>query len=280
MKDQNEEKIENHIRSGINKLFVNDEDNLWDKPVEKANASDWFLDSGSSKYKKSKIIRFITLAAACLIICVSTIFLYKNIPSASVYLDVNPSITLKVNYRNKVTQAIACNYDAEKILKDMDLKGTDMDVAIYAIIGSMVKDGYLTKAKDSVLVSVYSADSNRADELKIAVTDIVSKDLNDILEAGEVLSYQLDKDDVEDDDDDSTPGKSAFIDDLKQRYPQLSDKNLDSMTIDEIISLLAENKLDYSDYIDDLEDDDKDDDDIDDDDDEDLDDLDDDMDND
>ena len=271
MKNPNEEKIENHIRSGINKLFVNDGDKLWEKPVEKANASDWFLDSSSSNYKKSKIIRFISLAAACLIICVSTIFLYKNIPSASVYLDVNPSITLKVNYRNKVTKAIPCNDDAEKILKDMDLKGTDMDVAIYAIIGSMVKDGYLTKAQDSVLVSVYSADSNRADELKIAVTDIVSENLRDILEAGEVLSYQLDTDDV--DDDDSTPGKSAFIDDLEQKYPQLNDKNLDSMTIDEIIALLAENKLDYSDYIDDDdEDDDKDNDDIDDDEDDDLDD--------
>ena len=49
----------------------------------------------------------------------------------------------------------------------MDLKHTDLDVAMNALIGSMVKHGYLSEARHVVLVSVESSDSRKAEQLSL-----------------------------------------------------------------------------------------------------------------
>ncbi len=49
-----------------------------------------------------------------------------------VSLDVNPSIELKIDSNEKVVETSARNEDARIILDDMDLKGTDLNVAVNA----------------------------------------------------------------------------------------------------------------------------------------------------
>ena len=202
--------------------------------------------------------------------------LFQSMPTASVFLDVNPSVSLRVNYRDRVTKAVACNSDAEEILENMDLSGTDLDVALYAILGSMVHHGYLTADTDTVLISVHSSNLNRAEELESEVTDIVSQGLQQMIQAGEVISHQLEDQELIPDPDgpDLSPGKAAFIEALREKYPSLDEEDLEDMSIDEIISQLQEEGLDYSD--DDDNDHDRDDDDDQDDDDDDWDDDDDD----
>lgn len=171
-------------------------------------------------------------------------------PSASVYLDVNPSILLKVNYRDHITDVVACNDDAEQILEDLDLHGSDLNVALYAILGSMVHNGYLTEYKNTVLVSVHSANTNRANELENIVSNMVTDDLNNLIQSSDVLTHSINTEEIKSSENASehTPGKDAFIEDLIQKYPQLKDYPLKSMTMDEIVSLLNEKDLDYSQY--------------------------------
>ena len=66
-------------------------------------------------------------------------------------MDVNPSIELRINNAEKVIAAEALNEDAEIILEDMKLRGVDVDVATNALIGSMVKNGYLSELSNSIL---------------------------------------------------------------------------------------------------------------------------------
>ena len=62
-------------------------------------------------------------------------------------IDVNPSIELRVNQNEKVPACVPMNDDAHAILADMgdgeDLKGAKLDVAVNAIVGSLVRNGYL-----------------------------------------------------------------------------------------------------------------------------------------
>ena len=272
-----EEKILRHIEKGVSQLTPNHAEEIWDLPVTPADGSEWYLDTNAGKVRTNKKKYLISILAACFALCILSTLSFQYLPSASVYLDVNPSVQLKVNYRNRVTSAVPCNSDADVILEDMDLKGTDLDVALYAILGSMVHHGYLTEAKDTILVSVHSANSCRAQQLELEVTDMVTQSLDKMICAGEVLSQQIDEDDV--DHTNSTPGKTAFIDDLEDKYPQLKQENLDGLTVDEIVSHLNQEGLDYSEYQDydrdeddedsDEEDDDEEDDDEDDDDDDD-----------
>ena len=63
-------------------------------------------------------------------------------------------------------EAKALNADAQIILGDMDLKDAKLDVAMYAIIGSMLEHGYLNELANSVLVTVDSRDSVKQAQLQ------------------------------------------------------------------------------------------------------------------
>ena len=266
-----EDRLMQSIAHEVDGLVPEFQEELWDRPVSPAEPAAWYLQSSVPNHSREKRAWVLRTAAACLVLCMVSAFLLPLRTSASIYLDVNPSVTLQVNYRNRVVKAAACNEDAEEILSNMDLRGADLDVALYAVLGSMVHHGYLTDVKDTVLVSVHSGNETRAKALKAEVTGIVNQDLDTMICAGEVLSQQIDAESLDRADPhlNATPGKSAFIEKLEEEYPQLRNRNLRDMTMDEIVFLLEQEDLDYSDYLEDPDRDDDEDDDIDDDDDDD-----------
>ena len=253
MSKTSDEKILKHIADGITQLTPDRASELWTQPVVPADGSEWYLDSTVQKPHLKNKKHYIGTLAACLALCIISISFFQSMPSAAVYLDVNPSVELKVNYRNRVTTAIPHNSDAVEILEEMDLKGTDLDVALYAILGSMVHHGYLTDSTDTILISVHSANTNRANELELEVTDLVSKNLEQMIHSGEVLSQQINQDDIDQagSNQSGTPGKATFVGNLEDKYPQLEKENLNELTVDEIVSHLKQGGLDYSEYQDD-----------------------------
>ena len=57
-----------------------------------------------------------------------------NAVDSVVMLDVNPSLSMTVSAKERVLSVTALNQDAVVILGDMDLAGTDLDVAVNALI--------------------------------------------------------------------------------------------------------------------------------------------------
>ena len=93
------------------------------------------------------------------------------IPMASVIsLDVNPSVELDVNRQEKVVSAVPLNADANEILDGMDLKGADLNVAVNAIMGSLLKHGYVDELANSILISVEDDDAARGAALEQKLT--------------------------------------------------------------------------------------------------------------
>lgn len=93
--------------------------------------------------------------------------------AATVSLDVNPSIEIVLNGKNKVIKVVANNADAELILDGMDLKGCTVQVAVNAIVGSMYSKGYLTEWANSVMVGVDAKEAIK-DELLNTVTEQIT----------------------------------------------------------------------------------------------------------
>ena len=251
MKHISDEQLLHDISDAVSKITPEKADELWNQPVNHADGSEWYLDTTNElTKKKNKKLYLISAVAACCLLCLISTFMFQVMPSASVYLDVNPSILLKVNNRDHVTDAVAKNEDAELILQDLDLRGTDLNVALYAILGSMVHNGYLSKTKDTVLVSVHSADTNREDELKSIVSTMIENDLDRLIQTSDVLTHSIDTNEIKSSENNTndTPGKDAFIQDLLKQYPQLSSYPLQDMTMDEIVSLLKDKQIDYSHY--------------------------------
>lgn len=82
----------------------------------------------------------------------------KEIPKAEtcyVCLDVNPSVELVIGQGNKVLQVNAANQDAKDLLKDMDLRGKNIEDAVEDILKALKNQGYLNMdTANEILVSV------------------------------------------------------------------------------------------------------------------------------
>ncbi len=105
-----------------------------------------------------------------------------GITAATIALDVNPSIELEINRREAVVEVRTLNDAARTVVGDMNFKNVDLDVAVNAIIGSMLKHGYLSTDQNSILVSVSSRDEAKADSLK----NKISKEIDLLLGGSDV----------------------------------------------------------------------------------------------
>ena len=110
--------------------------------------------------QKKKIWKKIVAVAAAVAIVAGGTALYAGASgqkenkevAAVVSLDVNPSIQMSIDEQERVLEAKALNSDAEAVLGEMDFAGANLEVAMYAVVGSMVKRGYLSDKANSLLI--------------------------------------------------------------------------------------------------------------------------------
>lgn len=111
--------------------------------------------------------------------------------AATVALEVNPSIEIQVNQHERVLDVNVLNEDGQALLGDMALSGTDLDVALNAIIGSMLRNGCLSELSNTILISVDNGDPSKSAKLQERLT----REINTLFEtdafSGAVLSQTL-----------------------------------------------------------------------------------------
>ena len=141
------------------------------------------------------------LAAACAALVLlgagggGLLYHQSHAVASVVSLDVNPSIELKVNRNEKVISCTALNTEAAAVLFDMnggaDLKGTKLDVAVNAIVGALVREGYLDSISSAILISVEDNDQERAQRLQAELVASVDGVLQAQAPGTSVLSQVL-----------------------------------------------------------------------------------------
>jgi hypothetical protein len=153
----------------------------------------------TSKFKNKKILyRSIISLAAVFVLVFGAAFGFNilkqnNTVDSRICIDINPSIVLEVNKKEKVLSTEAKNEDAEKVLEGLNLKGKDLSDAVDLVIDSVVKHGYIDGKSNSVLVSVDNGDQNKGAELQKRLSESVSKALQKDGVEGAVLSQTLEK---------------------------------------------------------------------------------------
>ena len=132
------------------------------------------------KKKNQRMKKWMQAMAACLAVLLlggGVLVQQAHAVTSVVSLDVNPSIELRVNSREKVVSCQALNQEAQAVLEDMDggrdLKGVKADVAVNAIVGSLVRCGYLDSLSSAILISVEDKDQARAQRLQQELTGAV-----------------------------------------------------------------------------------------------------------
>ena len=149
--------------------------------------------------KKTTKRKWTTLVAACLAVMLlgggGLFYQQAHAVASVVSLDVNPSIELKVNRSEKVLACTPLNEDAKAILADMgdgaDLRGAKLDVAVNAIVGSLVRNGYLNSISSAIMISVEDNDTARAEKLQRELTSTVDGALQTSEAKASVLTQML-----------------------------------------------------------------------------------------
>ena len=196
--------------------------------------------------KKNTVFRYMAVAAACLVLVGAGMFGFFGTSlgrvASIVSLEINPSIELRIDKKERVLEANAMNKDAVAILEGMKLEGTDVHTATNAIIGSLLKHGYIDELANSILLSVEDEDSVRGTELQ----KTLSQEINAILEGAAVnaaiLSQYVDGAAVEQQAEQHhiSHGKAALIERILEANNTYVFEELATLSVNEL-NLLIEN---------------------------------------
>lgn len=197
--------------------------------------------------KKNAWARRLSVIAAAFVVIIGGVIGFRIYGSnysvaSTVSLDVNPSIEIKVNEKERVLDVTAQNEDGRTVIGDMDFAGSDLDVAVNALIGSMLRNGYLSELANSILISVDNNDPAKGAALQQKLTDEVNALLQTNTFSGAVLSQTISADkELQQlaDTYDITLGKAQLIKQITEQNPLYSFEKLVPLSINEL-NLLSE----------------------------------------
>ncbi len=157
------QEIEQHLQSALAAATPN----VWEK-----------LDLSVPQDKPQKVSKVLRLerrlrragcAAACIcLLAGGGIYHYEYMQVDSVIgIDVNPSLRISLNRREKVLKAEALNPDGEIVL-DKKLQGESLESALGQVVDSLVEKGYLKEGQkeQAILVSVSGKNKKKAEKVK------------------------------------------------------------------------------------------------------------------
>ena len=189
------EKMEQRLAAALEKTAPNDVNGVLSRCEERKGT---VIPMTTKKPKKRKWTSLIAACLAVMLLGGGLFYQRANAVASVVSLDVNPSIELKVNRSEKVLVCTPLNEDAKAILADMgngaDLKGAKLDVAVNAIVGSLVRNGYLDSISSAIMISVEDKDTARAEKLQRELTSAVDGVLQTSEAKASVLTQTLTQD--------------------------------------------------------------------------------------
>ncbi len=204
--------------------------------------------------RKKKItgwLRVCAAAAAVVILFVSVYFIARfrkdTAVDSIVMLDVNPSFSLSINSKEKVLSFDALNEDAKAVLGNMDLSGVSLEVAVNALIGSMLQNGYLDELQNSILVSVENDNFERSERLREKVATAINHCMSSDQLEGAVLSQTVRSTDAQikalSEKYKISLGKAVLIQELISQDATLRFEDLAALSVNEIALISHSKKL-------------------------------------
>ena len=236
------EKMEKRLASALEKTAPDDVSGVLSRcEVRKGTVS-------SMKANHTIKKKWATLVAACLAVILlgggGVLHQQANTAASVVSLDVNPSIELRVSRSEKVLVCAPLNEDAKAILADMgggaDLKGAKLDVAVNAIVGSLVRNGYLSSISSAIMISVEDKNTARAEKLQRELTDAVDGVLQTSDAKASVLTQTLTQDAAREQqarENSISTGKAALVNRILAINPALQFDALAKLSVEELKDL-------------------------------------------
>ena len=195
--------------------------------------------------------------AACILLVAGIIGVpyYGNnfVPDTHVDIDVNPGVEIVTNKKNKVLNVQSTNKDGDSVIDGMNLKNTELKVAVNALIGSMVQKGYIANNNTGILVTVRNDNPEKANKVK----EEVLYDINFALYTNDVQANVMNQTFKNTADankfareNNISIGKAVFVLNLAAKDSSLDAKELAKMKVTDIANLVAKKGIDIRDIVD------------------------------
>ena len=235
------EKMEQRLAAALEKTASNDANGVLSRCEERKGT---VIPMTTKKTTKRKWTSLIAACLAVMLLGGGLFYQRANAVASVVSLDVNPSIELKVNRSEKVLVCTPLNEDAKAILADMgngaDLKGAKLDVAVNAIVGSLVRNGYLNSISSAIMISVEDKDTARAEKLQRELTSTVDGVLQTSESRASVLTQTLTQDaglTQQARENSISTGKAALVNRVLTINPSLKFDVLAKLSVEELKDL-------------------------------------------
>ena len=259
------QQIEECLQSAITDLTPDIWDRLDQSLVQQEPFQPQMLEKPEVKQNKAKNTSFPFLrragslaAAACLgIVLAGGSYYYEFRQVVTVVgLDVNPSIELSLNRRDRVVASKAVNEDGQSVIARQEIRGCKLEEAVDSVITVMTDEGYLKKdneEKSAVLITVSSQKrEKKKEELRQAVssnveTSLASNEVKAVVYEQTITADETARQEVLEiaEEYQISQGKASFIQSLVEENESVSTEDVPQlavMTMGEISQQIDENE--------------------------------------
>ena len=197
-------------------------------------------------------------AAACLgIMLAGSCYYYEFRQVVTVVgLDVNPSIELSLNRRDRVVESKAVNEDGQSVISKQKIKGQKLEEAVDSVITTMADEGYLKKNKEQKSAVLVTVSSKKKERKKEELRQTISFNVENSLASNEVEAVVYEQTVTTDEaacqevleiaeEYQISQGKASFIQSLVEENESVSTEDVPQlavMTMGEISQQIDENE--------------------------------------
>lgn len=194
-------------------------------------------------------IRSLALACACFLMVIGVgWFVQFGMIYSIVNVDVNPSLEIMVNRRDKVLSVKDNNQAAKEFLEGRNYKGWDIREMMESLMDDLALQGYLTDEKNIILLSVDSRNQNVSNGLQTALPTAVSEALADYGIIPKLFIQQLNKSKEMQNQAEQyhiSQGRQQFINLILRQDSSLTEEKLVSMNLADLISLAEKLEISF-----------------------------------
>lgn len=194
--------------------------------------------------RRRMLVSFAATAAVLMLLLTGVIgiALYRggHAVAYTVSIDVNPSVEIAVSKQERVLSVAPLNEDGRVIIGEMDFSGSTLEVTVNALLGSMLRNGYLSELSNSILITVQGDNAD-------AVRKKLAEEVNAYLDNGAFLPSVVSFTDEGSGSDDLavlakaygiSRGKAKLIRTLTEQNVKYSEEELSKLSVNELNLLL------------------------------------------
>jgi len=250
----NNKKLQQHLNKALQQAPIDLLDSIKSQQVNKLEMHDHVTRQQNSRgiQKQWKPILALGSVAALFFIVVLG-WLQAPAVDSIVYLDVNPSFEIVVDRNERVVNLQSKTEDGQMLVEEIDYKNKDLSVVTEELLNEMVIKGFLDVSHRFLLISVLNDDVEKA-KAQIAY---LNTNIHDYLEARHVKPIVLRQSITKSntiaeyaEQYNISIGKMTFVRNLIILNPDFEVEELITLSLEDLVCLSAQTKLDIKSIID------------------------------